>query len=185
MSIDRQTSRTRHLSFRLLALLSSAMISCLLILAVSAFARPTAGAARSIPRGGTAMSLVITNSGSTNMPAARLTIHSDGSATLVYDRPLHATGLKHADRHFPAHTFSTTRLEDLLARIGEADTIPNHNCVKSVSFGSTTTLTYNGKTSGDLSCISSEDTSLHQQIAREALQMYRQAIESDTRGPLL
>jgi hypothetical protein len=99
----------------------------------------------------------IKNSGSTNMPGWTLTINKDGSGAITYDQT-RRTGFGHYEnKAFMAGTFDSKQLENLLAQIGDVSTIPNRGCIKSVSFGSTTTITYQGKTSGDLTCLSQED----------------------------
>jgi hypothetical protein len=120
--------------------------------------------------------IVITNSGSTNMPGSTLTINHDGSGTLTYEKEVPGLTLKHGtNKTFTAHTFDIGQLEQLLNEVGGADHIPNHGCLKSVSFGSSTTITYQGKTSGDVSCISHKDTKIHQDIAHLVLHLYNQA----------
>ena len=61
------------------------------------------------------------------------------------------------DKTFAAGTFESSQLANILTQIKDVGTIPNHDCLKSASFGSTTTITYQGKTSGDISCLSNED----------------------------
>ena len=103
--------------------------------------------------------VVITNSGSTNTPAFTLTIHQDGSGKLTYQKGSHAERFaRFKDKTFPAGTFDSQQLSSQLSGIKDVSTIPNHNCLKSASFGSTTTVTFQGKTSGDLSCLSNQDT---------------------------
>lgn len=103
---------------------------------------------------------VITNSGSTNMPGSTFTIYKNGSGALTYQKRATQIGFHQEDKTFPAGTFDISQLEKTLAQIADVSTIPNHNCVKSVSFGSTTTITYQGKTSGDLSCLSNADAQI-------------------------
>jgi hypothetical protein len=104
---------------------------------------------------------VITNSGSTNAPASTLTVYQDGSAVLAYQKGKSAARFaSYHNQTFPAGTFASNKLAALLGKIKDVSTIPDHGCLKSVSFGSTTTVTFQGKTSGDLSCLSSEDTPL-------------------------
>src|SRR5881275_656147 len=104
---------------------------------------------------------VITNSGSTNMPGSTLTINHDGSGSLTYQKRAHEQRFqRYVDRAFAPGTFESSQLANMLAQIQDVSTIPHRNCVKSVSFGSTTTITYQGKTSGDLSCLSNEDAKI-------------------------
>jgi hypothetical protein len=112
---------------------------------------------------GSSVLAVITNSGSTNLPGLSLTLNKDGSGSLHYEKGKNQ--LKNAiDRTFPAGTFDTTKLTDLLHQIQDVSTVPNHGCLKSISFGTTTTITYNGKTSGDISCLTNEDGQLFGQL---------------------
>ena len=104
---------------------------------------------------------VITNSGSTNMPGSTLSINTDGSGSLTYRKGAQEQRFqRYVDKTFAAGTFESSQLANLLAQIQDVSTIPNHNCVKSVSFGSTTTITYQGKNSGDLSCLSNADAKI-------------------------
>ncbi|MDQ2715948.1 MAG: hypothetical protein M3Z08_13660 [Chloroflexota bacterium] len=125
---------------------------------------------------GNSPSIVITNSGSTNMPGSTLTINRDGSGSITYEKEVLGQTLKHVtNKAFSAHTFDTGQLEQMLNEVGSVDKIPNHGCLKSMSFGSTTTITYQGKTSGDVSCISQADEKIHQDIAHLVLHLYSQA----------
>jgi hypothetical protein len=100
---------------------------------------------------------VINNSGSTNTPASTLTIYKNGSGSLKYENAQNYRFQRYQDKAFPAGTFDSNQLASILTQIQDVGIIPNHNCLKSVSFGSTTTITYQGKTSGDLSCLSEAD----------------------------
>ena len=113
-------------------------------------------AVASLPPSGDTLA-TIRNSGSTNTPGWTLAINTDGSGAITYDQT-RRTGFGHYEnKAFTAGTFDSEQLETLLAQIGDVSTIPNRGCIKSVSFGSTTTITYQGKTSGDLTCLSQED----------------------------
>ncbi len=117
---------------------------------------------------------VITNSGSTNTPASTLTLYQDGSAVLAYQKGKSAarfTGFH--DQTFSAGTFASNKLATLLAKIQDVSTIPDHGCLKSASFGSTTTITFQGKTSGDLTCLSKEDTSLFLDLKHQVQTMHK------------
>jgi hypothetical protein len=104
---------------------------------------------------------VITNSGSTNAPAFTLTINQDGSGSLVYQKGNNAQRFnRFNDKTFPAGTFDSHQLSSLLTKIKDVSTIPDHGCLKSASFGTTTRITFQGKTSGDLSCLSNQDAAL-------------------------
>jgi len=92
----------------------------------------------------------IIQSGSTNTRAYRVVIHNDGSATAVTIGATHAMVTR---QEFPSGTIDTKTLRRLLAEIGDVGRIPTGNCVKSVSFGTRTQISFAGKTSGDLQCI--------------------------------
>jgi hypothetical protein len=99
----------------------------------------------------------IRNSGSTNTPGWTLTINKDGSGTITYDHTRRGRFGHYEDKTFAAGTFASSQLEAILTQIGNVSSIPDHGCPKSASFGSTTTITYQGKTSGDLTCLSQKD----------------------------
>ncbi len=100
--------------------------------------------------------ILITSSGSTNTPGSTLAIHSDGSGSIHYKKGLWPFG-RYKDTTFAAHTFDSNQFKAILAEIKGVHSIPNHNCPKSVSFGVSITITYDGQTSGDISCLSTQD----------------------------
>jgi hypothetical protein len=108
---------------------------------------------------------VITNSGSTNVPGSTITINKDGSGTLTF---LKGAGeerfRRYVNKTFPLGTFDSSQLEKILSQIKDVETIPKHDCFRSISFGSITTVTYQGKTSGDISCLSDEDAKIFQDL---------------------
>ncbi|GHO45546.1 hypothetical protein [Ktedonospora formicarum] len=117
----------------------------------------------------------ITNSGSTNTPGFTLTIAYDGSGTLTYKPGNNQRFASYQDKRFPAGTFSASQLSSQLQAIGDVSSIPSGHCMKSASFGTRTTITYEGKTSGDLSCPNASDTPAHLQLKRSVLQLANQA----------
>ena len=125
--------------------------------------------------------VIITNSGSTNTPGATVTINKDGSATISYDRDNDPRFNKYVDKTFPRGTFDVSQLAHILVQIGNVETIPEHHCIKSVSFGSVTTITYQGKTSGDMSCRSNEDPQIYQDLANQVMAIYMQAVKDTSR----
>jgi hypothetical protein len=131
--------------------------------------------------GSTTVLAVITNSGSTNAPASTLTLHSDGSALLHYFQDscacIQTNPGRFVDKTFPVGTFSLIQLQSTLTQIGNVSAIPNYGCLKSISFGSTTTITYQGKTSGDVSCLSRADASIYLTLKTEVNGIYQQAIK--------
>ena len=120
---------------------------------------------------------VITNSGSTNLPGLTLTIHTDGSGSLHYDKGKNQPK-NGGDRTFPGGTFDTARLAALLKQIHDVSIVPNHSCLKSISFGTTTTITYNGKTSGDLSCLTKQDGETFEQLRNIVQEAYNKLVHT-------
>lgn len=88
-------------------------------------------------------------SGSTNTLPYSITIYSDGSAKAVVQG-------SNSGQTLPASTINVQALQDLLNQTGDVSKITTGFCAKSVSFGTTTTISYNGKTSGDLQCIKTD-----------------------------
>ena len=126
--------------------------------------------------------VVITNSGSTNTPESTLTINTDGSGSLMYRKDtydMHNLGNSNrfVDKTFPAGTFKVAQLKNLLTQIGDVSAIPDHGCIKSISFGSTTTITYLGKTSGDISCLSKADLKIYLDAKEQVEALYTQALK--------
>ena len=122
--------------------------------------------------------VIITNSGSTNTPGATVTVNKDGSGTITYDRDNDPRFNKYVDKTFPRGTFDVNQLAHMLVQIGNVETISEHHCIKSVSFGSTTTITCQGNTSGDMSCRSNEDPQIFQDLASQVMAIYMQAVRS-------
>src|SRR2546430_220369 len=126
--------------------------------------------------------VVITNSGSTNTPESTLTINTDGSGSLVYRKDTCAmctigNSSRFVDKTFPAGTFNIAQLKNLLTQIGDVSAIPGHGCIKSISFGSTTTITYQGKTSGDVSCLSNADRPGYVDVKEQVEALFMQALK--------
>jgi hypothetical protein len=94
--------------------------------------------------------IVINNSGSTNTAGWQLVINPDGSGAFV-SQPGHP--INYGSKEYPAGTFNITGITTIIDQFGGASKIPTGTCAKSVSFGTTTTITYNGSTSGDVSCL--------------------------------
>jgi hypothetical protein len=119
---------------------------------------------------------VITNSGSTNSPGSQLIIHNDGSGSLTSQPRLWQLPSKqNVNKTFPPGTFDSRQLARILAEIRDLSAVPGHGCFKSISFGTSTTITHNGKTSGDLSCIAGTDAPLFQDLRNVVDHMYTQA----------
>lgn len=97
---------------------------------------------------------VITQSRSTNTRGYTVTIHNDGSATAEIEGASFAGRIEPPRaQEFSAGTIDTKTLRRLLTEIGDVSSIPIGFCAKSVSFGTRTQITYQGKTSGDLQCL--------------------------------
>ena len=79
-------------------------------------------------------------------PVGSVAIFPNGSAT--------ATVQGSAPIVFPAGTVNVATLTSLLAKVPDLTKLAGGSCNKSSSFGTTTSLTYNGKSTGDLSCTS-------------------------------
>lgn len=142
-----------------LLLISLAVIIIVLFTFISRYMQPQAQAKDSTMHTHNANDVVavISNSGSTNAPTSTLTIYKNGSGSLAYENAQNYRFQHYQNKAFPAGTFDSNQLANILNQIQDVGTIPDHNCLKSVSFGSTTTITYQGKTSGDLSCLSEAD----------------------------
>ena len=122
--------------------------------------------------------VVITNSGSTNTPKSTLTLNTDGIGSLVYHKDTTlGNSSRFVDKTFPAGTFNIAQLKNLLTQIGDVSAIPDHGCIKSISFGSTTTITYLGKTSGDITCLSKADLKIYLDAKVQVEALYTQALK--------
>lgn len=115
--------------------------------------------------------VTITNSGSTNTPGYTLVIYSDGSGSLNYTRKGQTHFGTYQDKTFPAGTFATQQLHTVLQAVGDVSKIPHRGCLKSASFGTSTTITYQGKTSSDLTCLGSQDARSHLDLKDMVQQM--------------
>ena len=86
---------------------------------------------------------VIRNSGSTNSAAYTLVIAPDGAATFG------------GDDGYTRKTVAAAQTRWLFSRLaaaGPLESLGLQHCMKSASFGTSTTITWNGSTSGDVSC---------------------------------
>ena len=113
--------------------------------------------------------LVLRNSGSTNFPGFTITVRHDGSGTLTYESRQGDTRpqFNNPDKTFPPQTFQIASVRQLLSQIGTIKNVPDHSCMKSISFGSDITITYNGQTSGDISCIDTADPQTYQDLKKD------------------
>jgi hypothetical protein len=81
-----------------------------------------------------------------------------------------------SNKAFSPRTFHLSRTASLLAQIGSIQGIPNHSCIKSISFGSVVSIVYNGQTSGDISCIDTNDPQDYQELKRQIQALITQAM---------
>ena len=86
---------------------------------------------------------VIANSGSTNSAGYTLVIAPDGSATVRQYEGFTQKTVAGAQTHW---------LFGRLRAAGPLDSLGLEHCIKSASFGTSTRITWNGTTSGDVSC---------------------------------
>jgi hypothetical protein len=85
----------------------------------------------------------IRNSGSTNAAGYAIELHPDGTAYVTQNgRTVRKTVARAQTRWFFAK----------LRETGPLDAMPGGACMKSVSFGTSTVVTFGGRTSPDLSC---------------------------------
>jgi hypothetical protein len=109
----------------------------------------------------TTSQIIIHNSGSTNSDAWQLTIYQDGSGSIIYQQRSNTYGnVNPQNAAFLKDTFSIENLTVLLNLINVSD-VGRGSCAHSVSFGTITTITYKGKTSGDVYCLRPNDSTLH------------------------
>ena len=114
----------------------------------SATAAPAAGASASPAARPTVPpdAAVIVNSGSTNVVGYRIVVRPDRSASI-------AIGSGAAQGKTLSAAATQALFKDLAAA-APVDALEHEPCMKSVSFGSTTTIEYKGRRSPDLSCSS-------------------------------
>lgn len=92
-------------------------------------------------------------SASTNSAEIDVTVYSDGSANRTIG-PARNSDLDGTPAMFPPGQPAVAQFLADLDAVGSVAAIPIGQCGKSVSFGTTTTVTAGGKTSGDLQCLS-------------------------------
>jgi hypothetical protein len=102
-------------------------------------------------------------SGSTNTLPYSIKIFADGSASVFIQNQ--------SERDFKTGTVNTVTFANLLQKVGDVSQITG-SCSKSASFGTITTITYNDKTSGDISCTFTGNVySLYQFISQTQSQL--------------
>jgi hypothetical protein len=94
--------------------------------------------------------------GSTNSPAIDVTVFCDGSGERTIGTPRVSSGLNATPKVYnPGSAEVIVFLADLDA-VGDVSAIPiAASCGKSISFGTMTTVSALGKSSGDLECLNS------------------------------
>ncbi len=132
----------RPLAFLALTALAAAPALLLSIRPSVAASMPPSPAPSASP---SAQAATIVNSGSTNFPGYRIALEPSGVAYVTNTRDdahtVQRVDPKLAERFFAA-----------IAAVGPMSGISVMHCMKSASFGSTTTVTMNGATSPDISC---------------------------------
>jgi hypothetical protein len=112
---------------------------------------PAAGGASSTAPDREVAHIVV--SASTNASEIDVVVYSDGSAERTLGPAKYGTSLDQPPASFPLGSAEGESFLKDLAKVGDVSLIPTQKCAKSVSFGTTTTVTSNGKTSGDLQCL--------------------------------
>lgn len=92
-------------------------------------------------------------SASTNSAEVDVTVYSDGSANRTIGAARNSSLDGTPATFLPGQLAVAQFIADLDA-VGDVAAIPIGQCAKSISFGTTTTVTAGGKTSGDLQCLS-------------------------------
>jgi hypothetical protein len=112
--------------------------------------------------------VIIEDSGSTNRPGVRVTLDREGRATVEERR-----GQPHSVK---LHGPKCEQFLDELKSVGHLNALPAHHCMKSVSFGSSLFIEFNGERSPDLSC-PGQDSRIEalRKFANEILQEAREA----------
>jgi len=120
---------------------------------------------------------VIHNSGSTNAAGYTIVLHPDATAELLQNGSTVAKTVAKAQ---------AAKLFDELHAAGRLDALPIGHCMRSASFGSTTTVTYAGHTSGDLGCSGGDANvgALETAVAAIANQLGATAFGARYRRPL-
>jgi hypothetical protein len=85
---------------------------------------------------------LVRNSGSTNAPGYAFIVHPDATVDAVVNGAVERKTIGHAQA---AWLFARLKADAPLGDLGGS-------CMRSASFGSTTTIAYGGQTTGDLGC---------------------------------
>jgi hypothetical protein len=86
---------------------------------------------------------LISNTGSTNFTGYRIVVHRSGEADLYASSGLRRRALD---------PVLAAKLFEQVESAAPLDAFPRRLCMKSTSFGSRTTVAWNGHASGDLTC---------------------------------
>ena len=111
----------------------------------SASAIPSEKVSQGTPTTGSDLLATVDVSGSTNSLPYSIMIFTDGSATMSIKG--------RSSKNLKPGSVDAKTLKTLLQNVGDVSQLTNSQpCMKSVSFGTVTLITYNGKTSQDISC---------------------------------
>jgi|GEM_PF-6386643 len=91
---------------------------------------------------------------STNFSGINLTIYTDGSESVEYPTESVTFNPVSSATQYLAGTIDTTELQASLYGVGDVSRLTRGICGKSASFGTETYVTYQGKTSPDIQCLS-------------------------------
>jgi hypothetical protein len=113
--------------------------------------------------------MTIHESGSTNAAGYDIQVFADGSAFVSIGK-----GAK--EKTLPPGTLEAKTLGVLLKGVGDVSALKGAACAKSASFGTTTTITVQGKTSGDLQCPAASWTAGTKELVNLVLSIEHQSI---------
>jgi len=106
---------------------------------------PSEKVSQGTPEPGPGLLATVDVSGSTNSSPYSIRIFTDGSATMSIKGG--------SSKNLKSGSVDAKRLRTLLQNVGDVSQLTSSQpCMKSVSFGTVTLITYNGKTSQDISC---------------------------------
>jgi hypothetical protein len=98
-------------------------------------------------------------SASTNTPEADIVVYDDASAEIVLAPSRTANPPAAPPRSYPTCSPEVIAFLTDLAKVGDVSAIATTWCPKSVSFGTRTTISSGGKTSGDVQCLDNPSAS--------------------------
>jgi cbb3-type cytochrome oxidase subunit 3 len=114
----------------------------------------------------------LNDSGSTNTPPWVLTVNEDGSGSLTHNTFLDRRGVSTGNKTFKPGTFSISTLQSQLSKLDinnmpacvTGQYPPASEALGSASFGSSASLTYEGKTIADFCQNNATETAISQQL---------------------